>query len=149
MKSDKTILWVVGGIAVVLCAMFFLTDLPVGIFTGGASKPVPGKVYDLTADNMAVARRAPVLVALFTTPGNMDATRMARTLPSLAERVKGTAIVAHGDLDSDPDLATKAGVHETPAWVIYRNGREVTRAIGKNSDISLDRFIKEQTGVGP
>jgi thioredoxin-like negative regulator of GroEL len=74
---------------------------------------------------------------------------MARTLPSLAEKVKATAIVAMGDLDAEPDLASKTGVREVPAWVIYRDGKEVTRAVGKNSDISLDRLIKEQTGSTP
>jgi thioredoxin-like negative regulator of GroEL len=79
----------------------------------------------------------------------MDGTRMARTLPSLAESVKSTAIVALGNLDSEPDLAAKVGIKETPAWIIYRDGKEVTRAVGGNSDISMNRFIKEQTGTAP
>ena len=149
MKSDKTLLWIFGALAVVICAMFFATDLPVGFLRGGAAKPVPGTVYELTADNLAAARRVPVLVALFTTQGNMDATRMARTLPSLANRIKDSAIVAHGNVDAEPDLADKVGVKELPAWIIYRDGKEVSRAIGKNADVSLNRLIKEQTGKAP
>jgi thioredoxin-like negative regulator of GroEL len=148
-KSDKSILWIFGGLAVLLCLMFFVMDLPLGFLTGGASKPMPGKVYELTAENLSAARRVPVLVALFTTHDNMDGTRMARTLPSLAERVKDTAIVAHGNMDSEPDLAAKANVRELPAWIIYRDGREVTRATGKYADVSLDRLIQEQTGKAP
>ena len=51
-KSDKTLLWVGGGIALLLCLLYLLTDVPMDMFKGGASKPVPGKVYELTADNL-------------------------------------------------------------------------------------------------
>jgi thioredoxin-like negative regulator of GroEL len=149
MKSDKGILWIFGGLAAVLCLMFFMMDLPLGFLSGGAVKPVPGKVYELTSENMATARRVPVLVALFTGQGNADGTRMARTLPSLADRVKDRAIIAMGNLDAEPELASKVNVHELPAWIIYRNGQEVTRATGEHADISLNRFIEEQTGKAP
>jgi thioredoxin-like negative regulator of GroEL len=149
MKKDKSIQWIFGILAVALCLMFFWTDLPLGFLDGGASRPVPGKVYELTPENLAMARRAPVLVALFTTKGNADGTRMERTLPSLATRTKDSAIVAIGNLDSEPGLAEKARVKDLPAWVIYRDGNEVSRATGKYADISLERLIKEQTGKAP
>jgi thioredoxin-like negative regulator of GroEL len=149
MKSDKSIIWIIGGLAAVVCLMFYITDLPLGFLKGGAAKPVPGKVYELTAENLAAARRVPVLVALFTTRGNMDGTRMARTLPALAERIKASAIVAVGNVDSEPDLASRAEIQELPSWIIYRDGKEVRRAAGKYADVSLDRFIAEETGKAP
>lgn len=149
MKSDKTILWIFGGLAVVLCGMFFATDLPIGFFSGAPARPVPGKVYELTSDNLAIARRAPVVVALFTAKNNADGFRMARSLPLLAEQVKDRAIVAVGNIDSEPELAAKAAVKDLPAWVVYRDGNEVCRATGSNADLSVSRFIKEQTGRAP
>jgi thioredoxin-like negative regulator of GroEL len=149
MKSDKTILWIFGGLAGALGLIFFLSDLPVGFFSGTPARPVPGKVYELTSSNLAIARRAPVLVALFTAAGNADGFRMARSLPSLAQQVKDRAIVAVGNLDSEPELASKAGVKDLPAWVVYRDGNEVCRATGRNADLSVSRFIKEQTGKAP
>jgi thioredoxin-like negative regulator of GroEL len=149
MKSDKGILWIFGALAAVLCLMFFATDLPLGFLSGGAPKPVPGKVYELTAENMGVARRVPVLVALFTRNGNMDGTRMSRMLPSLAERIKDRAIVASGNLDQEPDLASKVDLKELPTWVFYRDGREVSRSSGEHADISLNRLIQEVTGKAP
>ena len=150
MKKEKNILWIFGALAAVLGVLFFASDLPLSIFRGGPAKPVPGKVYELTVDNLSAARRnAPVLIALFTTRGNMAGARMSRGLGFLASRVKDRAIVAAGNLDDEPGLAAKAGVAELPAWVIYRDGQEVSRATGDNADLSLDRFIEEQTGKAP
>jgi len=150
MKSDKSILWIFGALAAVLGIMFFAIDLPLGFFSGGAPKPVPGKVYQLTSENLAAVRRqAPVMVALFTSRGSNAGARMSRGLASLADRIKDRAIVAVGNLDDEPGLGAKAGVKELPAWVIYRDGAEVSRATGENADISLDRLIAEQTGTAP
>ena len=150
MKSDKGFLWIVGGVAAALGLLLFATDLPPGFFSGAPAKPIAGKVYELTADNLSVARHhAPVLVALFTSRGDAAGARMARGLDFLAQRVHNHAIVAVGNLDEEPDLAKKAGVETLPAWVIYSNGMEVSRATGENADLSVDRLIAEQTGTIP
>ena len=150
MKKEKNILWIFGGLALALGMIFFVSDLPLNFFQGGAAKPVPGKVYELTSDNLAAARRhAPVLIALYTTRGNMAGARMSRGLGFLASRVKDRAIVAAGNLDEEPGLAAKASVTDLPAWVVYRDGREVRRATGENADLSVDRFIEEETGRAP
>ena len=149
-KSDKSLLWIFGALLAVLGIMFFAIDMPLGFLHGGAPKPVPGKVYTLTAENLSAARRqAPVMVALFTSRGNNAGARMSRGLGSLAQRIKDRAIVAVGNLDEEPGLAAKAGVKELPAWVIYRGGTEVSRATGENADLSLARLIAEETGSAP
>ena len=146
MKSDKNLLWIGGAIAGGLALLFLATDFPGGLFKGEAERPVPGKVYQLTEDNLAVARRhAPVLVALYTTKGNVDGARMSRGLNSLAARVKDRAIVAYGNLDESPGLARRAAVSDMPAWILYRDGSEVSRATGENSDRSVDRLLDEQS----
>ena len=148
MKSGKSLLWIFGGIAAALGLIYFAGGLPLDIFTGGPSKPVPGKVYELTSDNLAVVRRhAPVLVALYTTKGNIAGARMARGLSAMAERVKHRAIVAMGNLDDEPELAKRAAVQDLPAWVIYREGIEVSRATGENADLSVERLLAEQSAA--
>lgn len=148
MKPDKSLRWIFGGLAAALGLLFFVMDLPSGFLHGGAAKPVPGKVYELTCENLAAARRhAPVLIVLFTSRGDKAGARMSRGLQLLARRTKDRAIVAVGNLDDEPELARKAGVHELPAWVIYRDGAEVSRASGDDADLSLDRLIAEQTGT--
>ncbi len=150
MKSDKSLLWIFGGIAAVFLLLFVIGDLPPGFLSGAPKKPVPGEVYQLTADSLAVARRhAPVLVALYTAKGSTAGARMARGLNSLAESVKDRAIVAVGNLDSDPELANRAAVKDLPAWVIYRDGEEVGRATGENADLGLPGLIAKETGSPP
>ena len=149
MKTDKGFLWIVGIITVLLGVMLFVTES--GPFSKGSSgKPKAGVVYELTANNLAAARRnVPVMVALFTSAGDQHGARMTRGLPALAERVKGRAIIAIGDTTEQPELANRAGLREFPAWVVYRDGEEVSRATGPNADLSLDRFIEEQTAGLP
>ncbi len=150
MKSEKGFLRIAGGVAAVLALLIFATDLPGGFFSGTPAKPVAGKVYELTAENLSTARRnAPVLVALFTKRGNVAGARMSRGLDSLAQRVRDRAMVAVANLDDEPELAKKAGIEELPAWVIYNGGTEVSRATGENADLSLERLIAEQTGAAP
>lgn len=150
MKSDKGFLWIVGGVAAAFAVLFCASDLPLGFFDGAPAKPVAGKVYELTSKNLAIARHnAPVLVALFTSRGDAAGARMTRGLSFLAERVRDRAIVAVANLDEEPDLAKKAGVETLPAWVIYSNGVEVSRATGENADLSVERLIAEQTGPTP
>lgn len=150
MKSEKGFLWIAGGVAVAFGLMIWATEVPFGFFSGSPAKPVAGKVYQLTSGNLAAARRdAPVLVALFTTRGNVAGARMSRGLDSLAKRIRDRAIVAVGNLDDEPELGKKAGVGELPVWVIYSDGTEVSRATGENADLSIDRLIAEHTGAAP
>jgi thioredoxin-like negative regulator of GroEL len=146
MKSEKSLLWIGIGIAGLMGLLYLATDIPLDTFKGGPSRPVPGRVYELTADNLAVARRhAPILVALYTTKGNIAGSRMSRGLSSFADRLKDRAIVALGNLDDEPDLAQKADVNHLPAWVVYRDGNEVSRATGENADLSVERLLGEMT----
>jgi len=150
MKSDKTLLWMLLGLGAVFLLLFVIGDLPADSLRGGPSRPVPGKVYQLTADSLAVARRhAPVLVALYTAKGDTAGARMARGLNSMAERVKDRAIVALGNIDDEPELATRAGVEKLPAWVIYRDGQEVSRATGENADLGVQNLLARETGSPP
>lgn len=150
MKSDHFILMLFGAPAAALILMFFATDVQPGFLNGGAVEPVPGNVYELTSDNLAAARRhAPVLVALFTERGNLSGARMSRGIGRLAEQVRDRAIVAIGNVDAEPELVGKASLTELPAWVVYRDGTEISRAIGENSDLSLNRMIMESTGAAP
>jgi len=148
MKSDKSVLWIFGGIAAVLGLLSIITGLPTGLLSGTPARPVPGKVFELSEDNLAVARRhAPVLFALYTADGNVAGARMARGLTQLADSVKDRAIVALGNVANEPELGRRAQVGPLPAWVVYCEGREVARATGDNADLSLNRFLSEYAGA--
>ena len=45
------------------------------------------------------------------------------------------------------ELAKRAAVQGLPAWVIYREGIEVSRATGENADLSVDRLLAEQSAA--
>lgn len=141
-KSSNGFLWIGAATALLLCIFYLLTDVSLDSLKGGTAPPVAGKVYELTADNLAVARRhSPVLVALYTTKGNVAGSRMARSLTHMAERVKDRAMVAMGNLDDSPELARKADVNIMPSWVVYRDGEEISRATGENSDLGVEKLL--------
>ena len=141
-KSGNGFLWIGAAAALLLCIFYLLTDVSLDRLKGGIERPMAGKVYELTADNLAVARRhSPVLVALYTTEGNIAGARMARGLAHMAERVKDRAMVAMGNVDENPELARKADVAIMPVWVVYRDGEEISRATGENSDLGVERLL--------
>ncbi len=146
MQRDKSILWIFGGLAGIFLLLFIFIDSPLGFLDGTPDKPVPGKVYDLTLGNLAIARRSPVLVVLFMKEVDPEGVRMSRLLPALAVKLRGRAIVALAKMEGSPELASRTSVTILPAWVLYRNGTEVSRAEGPNGDLSLERLVEEQTG---
>ena len=145
-KNEFNPLWLFGALAGVLILFLFIADSPLSLFSSEAEKPKPGTVFKLTGENLSTVKRdVPVLVALFT-GGSDSGARMARGLDGLAKDFRDSIIVGVGEVEKDPDLRMRASVTELPAYVIYRDGKEVQRATGDNADISIRRLIAEKTG---
>lgn len=132
-----------GALGGILIVFLFIADTPLNLFSAKQEKPTPGRVFQLTGENLSVVKRdIPVLVALYT-GGSDSGNRMARGLDGLAKDFRDTIIVGVGKVEKDPDLRMRASLSELPAYVIYRNGKEVQRTTGENADMSIRRLIEE------
>lgn len=89
--------------------------------------------------NEAIKSDSPVFVKYFANWCN-PCKMMAPVVEKLAEANKGVAFLAV-NVDNSPDLAQKAGLSGIPAVIMYKNGIELGRMIGFNSETALQTFI--------
>ena len=144
--KEFNLLWLFGALGGILIIFLFIADTPLNLFSATHEKPMPGRVFQLTGENLSIVKRdVPVLVALYT-GGSDSGARMTRSLDGLAKDFRESVIVGVGQVQKDPDLRMRAAVTDLPAYVIYHNGKEVQRATGDNADLNIRRMIEENTG---
>jgi len=69
---------------------------------------------------------------------------MAPTIDKLAKSFKGRAKVGKLNVDDHQDSAQKLGVSSIPTVVIFKNGQEVRRFVGVQSEDALTKAIQAQ-----
>ena len=65
-----------------------------------------------------------------------------RIIESLARRYSECAWVAAVDVDKIQDIAIKFNIHHVPTLVLFKEGREVRRFIGLQSEETLETAIQ-------
>lgn len=71
----------------------------------------------------------PVLVD-FWAPWCPPCRRVAPELEAVAEQMQGLAKVRKLDIDQEPDVADRYGVHTIPTLLIFKNGQVVDQIVG-------------------
>ncbi len=61
----------------------------------------------------------------------------------LAERFHGKATIASMNIDRSRDVARDFGIHSIPTLVIFKNGKEIQRFIGLQSESDLTEALKK------
>ena len=64
-------------------------------------------------------------------------------LESLAQKSEAPVSIAKVDVDANPALAEQLGVQSIPTLVLFRNGQEVQRFVGVQSEDTLARAIEQ------
>lgn len=142
MKSDHRI--VIGIIGVGLVIVYLLTGGGMAV----DSKIEPGKIMQLTTENLAMAQRAGTLLALYTKPDQVESTNEMRSLQRRAAEYKEQAVVGHGNTAEDPELVGRADLRLFPAWILYKNGIEVARVEGEAIIGNLEKMLVDNLAVG-
>ena len=137
MKSDQGI--IIGIVGVGLVIAYLITGGGMAVDT----KIEPGKIVQLTTENLAMAQRTGTLLALYTKRGQDESTNEMRSLQRRAVEYKEQAIVGHGDTAADPALVSRADLRLFPAWVLYKNGLEVARVEAEAITGGLDKMLAE------
>jgi len=61
----------------------------------------------------------------------------------LANRFRGKATIASMNIDRSRDVARDFGIHSIPTLVIFKNGKEIQRFIGLQSESDLTEALKK------
>lgn len=87
-----------------------------------------------------IASEKPVLIDFYANwcgPCNM----MKPVIAKVAEDLADNAIVAKFDVDATNDIAPKYGIRNIPAFLVFKNGEVVNRAIGVQTPEQLKALL--------
>lgn len=123
-------------------------DLDGGMMAwGNANKPVvmdapekPDTYYQADFDKLINGGK-PVLVDFFAT-WCVPCMKMAPSLEKLKQQYEGQVVVQRIDVDEAKALAKLMGIETLPAFVLYKNGKEVKRVQGYMEDAALVQMIE-------
>ena len=96
-----------------------------------------------TAENFAHAIAKGVALVDFTAPWGAPCRQQEPIIRKLAERFKGKALITEMNVDENPDIAVRLGIRSIPTLVIFKNGREIHRFVGLQTQDTLLSAIHE------
>ena len=63
-------------------------------------------------------------------------------ISQLAVQFKGEAFIAAVNIDNNREMALKLGIQSVPTLIIFRNGKEIQRFVGLQSQAGLSDTLK-------
>ena len=66
---------------------------------------------------------------------------LAPVLEQVAKEVKGKAVIAKVDIDSEQKTATHFQITSVPTMILFKDGKEVNRLIGLRNAEAVKEFI--------
>ncbi|MBN2062076.1 MAG: thioredoxin fold domain-containing protein [Deltaproteobacteria bacterium] len=61
----------------------------------------------------------------------------------LAIQFKGKALVGAVNIDESYDMALNLGIQSIPTLILYKNGKEIKRFVGLQSEITLSEALEK------
>ncbi len=68
---------------------------------------------------------------------------IAPVIKDLAEKYDERALIGEVDVDSNSEIASKFGVQNIPTLIIFKDGYEVKRLIGLQSEIAITKELNK------
>ena len=101
-------------------------------------------MLEITQENFEkeVLKSAKLVVIDFWAPWCMPCKMIAPTVEKLAEEFKATVSIAKCNVDDSPEIATDLAVLNIPTLALFKNGEEVARMVGVNSEEAIKAKIK-------
>jgi thioredoxin 1 len=69
--------------------------------------------------------------------------KMRPVVSAVAKETKGKYKIGKADMSTNPDLGTKYSVESVPAFIFFKDGKEVGRLIGEQSKDALLAKLQE------
>ena len=111
--------------------------------------PFLGKVGDADFDKEVLQHGQPVLVDFWATWCGPCLT-MAPIVEELAQEHTDRVKVVKMDVDQNPETARAYGISAIPTFIVFHEGKEVTRYTGSTSKRGLESMLEQVAGVkGP
>ena len=64
-------------------------------------------------------------------------------IQQLSEQFEGKALIAEMNIDENRETAVKMGIQSIPTLAVFKNGKEIQRFVGLQSQDTLSKAIEE------
>ena len=70
---------------------------------------------------------------------------MAPELETAAQHLAGNALVLKVNTEANPELAERFRIRSIPTIAVFKDGREVTRAVGAQPAVAIEALVSRRT----
>lgn len=97
----------------------------------------------LSAENFENAIENGVSLVDFNAPWCAPCRMQVPIIQQLSEQFEGKALIAEMNIDENRETAVKMGIQSIPTLAVFKNGKEIQRFVGLQSQDTLSKAIEE------
>lgn len=97
----------------------------------------------LSAENFENAIENGVSLVDFNAPWCAPCRMQVPIIQQLSEQFEGKALIAEMNIDENRETAVKMGIQSIPTLAVFKNGKEIKRFVGLQSQDTLSKAIEE------
>jgi thioredoxin 1 len=98
---------------------------------------------NLSAENFENAIENGVSLVDFNAPWCAPCRMQVPIIQQLSEQFEGKALIAEMNIDENRETAVKMGIQSIPTLAVFKNGKEIQRFVGLQSQDTLSKAIEE------
>jgi thioredoxin 1 len=97
----------------------------------------------LSAEDFENAIENGVSLVDFNAPWCAPCRMQSPIIQQLSEQFEGKALIAEMNIDENRETAVKMGIQSIPTLAVFKNGKEIQRFVGLQSQDTLSKAIEE------
>jgi len=97
----------------------------------------------LSAEDFENAIENGVSLVDFNAPWCAPCRMQVPIIQQLSEQFEGKALIAEMNIDENRETAVKMGIQSIPTLAVFKNGKEIQRFVGLQSQDTLSKAIEE------
>ncbi len=105
----------------------------------------PIEVPDTSSFENAVSTSSIPVVVDFWAPWCGPCRMMAPELETAAQHLAGNALVLKVNTEANPELAERFRIRSIPTIAVFKDGREITRAVGAQPAAAIEALVSRRT----
>jgi len=99
-------------------------------------------------DDELLQSKGPIVVD-FWAPWCGPCRAMSPAVEAAAQKLAGEAKVYKVNVDDNPSVSSRFGIHGIPTLILFKDGRETNRLVGLSSKEQIEALVTSDRALGP